>query len=196
MTIIVDDPVRATYGKLITLTEPFPPSRLADFHHWLASYPLIARAAEFPGDLADFERRIRECRNLRTWAVWDRTDDLMGILITEPVGVMGARCYVASSRKAWGKGLLDEGARLAIGQSFEAAPGLAWICGIVAAKNAPANSFNQRVGMNLKNILPELGLLHYELTREEWMNQHSRTSGEPFDRVASSGSAQSKASEV
>jgi RimJ/RimL family protein N-acetyltransferase len=113
---------------------------------------------------------------IRSWAVLDKTDGaLIGVVMFEPVGAMGGKSYVAARRRSWGKGLLEEAAHLGIREVFRN-PEIGYIFGFVAGNNAPARAFNERIGMRLKNVLPDYvlqaGELHdmriYEITRERW----------------------------
>jgi RimJ/RimL family protein N-acetyltransferase len=161
---------------MIELVEPFPLDRTAEFHHWLG-VSTISKTDEFPQCEKDFSAAMEKALpGLRTWGVLDQTDGkLIGIVIYEPFGRMGGRTYVASARRAWGRGLMEDAARLVTNELF-ANPQTGYLFGFVTSNNAPARAFNERVGMRLKDILPDYtvqdgkrrDMLIYEMTREAW----------------------------
>ncbi len=161
--------------RRFSLIEPFPTDRLSDLFHWLNT-SMIARSGQFP-DSDGFAEKIGDLSGMRSWGVVDSSDEaLIGAAILEPVGTMGARSYVASARRAWGKGIMEEAVTECISRSFAQDRNLAWIAGMVVANNMPARHFNERIGMRLKNILPEFAeqggkrrdLYVYEMDREQW----------------------------
>jgi RimJ/RimL family protein N-acetyltransferase len=148
------------------LEEPFPVASLPDLYHWLKSCPTIARAAEFPADWESFEPALRDkLMHVRSWAVRDEWG-ICGAVLLEPVGQMAAQAYVVSARRAWGKGYLDQAVKAIMGMVFTGERPLSYVIGLVKEHNHLARAFNERVGMRLKNVFPDL--LAYELTREQW----------------------------
>lgn len=166
-----------TKGRKMDLVEPFPESGLAEVHHWLHAARVIATTGEFPKELPLFLDRIRETLpSSRSWGVLDRADmALIGIVIVQPAGLMGFTSYIASARRAWGKGLMDEAARLVMAKLF-ADPSVNYIQGLVLDNNHPSRAFSERIGLRLKNILPQhtlqngklRDLLVYEIARNQW----------------------------
>lgn len=133
----------------VTLTSPFPAESLPDLFRWLAT-STIAKSGEFPSDLGAFEKLAKDgMAGVKSWAV-HHEGKLIGAVIFEPVGLMGGRAYVASSRSVWGSGLMDEAAKAGIAQVFEEDQRVTYIYGMVTAQNAPAVAFNLRIGMTLK----------------------------------------------
>lgn len=55
--------------------------------------------------------------------------------------------HIASNRRAWGKGLTDEAAKLAMSDVWESIPSLLRISATILAKNRAARSFTERVGL-------------------------------------------------
>ncbi|HLG97144.1 MAG TPA: GNAT family protein [Bryobacteraceae bacterium] len=161
----------------IRLVEPFPMTAWKDLHHWLNA-SVIAATDQFPRDEREFHVKIGESlETARSWAVIDQDcGKISGALIFEPIGRMGARTYVASSRAIWGTGLMDEAARVALHKVFTENPELGYVLGMVTSNNYPARAFNERLGFRVKNILPDYvisngtrrDMIVYELTREIW----------------------------
>ena len=172
------------HGQRVDLVEPFPADRLAEMHGWLQSTRAIVSAPNFPAEPDAFEVKMRALLpRIRSWAVYDRTDGLLvGVVMFEPVGVMARRVYVASRRRIWGKGLMDEAVRLAMADAFTEDPELGYLFSMVAANNAPSVAFNKRVGGRLKNAIPKhlrqgselYDMLIFEITREQWTKDEAR----------------------
>jgi RimJ/RimL family protein N-acetyltransferase len=166
-------------GNLVALYEPFPVlTSWASLYEWLHGCDTICESPAFPKDREEFRSIIAEgLRGMRSWGVYRiDTDALIGTLIFEPLGTMGGKTYVASRRAAWGRGYMDEAGRLAIDEVFTRDPNLSYILGMVVANNAPARSYNERLGLRLKNVIPNYtvsvgkprDMLMYEMTREAW----------------------------
>jgi RimJ/RimL family protein N-acetyltransferase len=159
----------------VTLTSPFPSESLPDLFRWLA-HSTISKSGAFPSDLEAFEKISKQgMENVKNWAV-HHEGKLIGAVIFEPLGLMGGRAYVASSRSVWGTGLMDEAALEGIRLVFDSDPRISYIFSMVIANNAPALSFNRRIGLRLKNVLPLYGMHNgrtldmniFEITREQF----------------------------
>lgn len=159
----------------VTLTSPFPTDALPDLFRWLST-STIAKGETFPPDMAAFQGMANDgLSTVKSWTV-HHEGQLIGAVMFEPVGLMGGRSYVVSSRSVWGSGLMDEAAALGITRVFEENQQVQYIFGMVVGNNAPAIAFNLRIGMKLKNILPDyasqggkLRDMHvYEMTRADW----------------------------
>jgi RimJ/RimL family protein N-acetyltransferase len=140
-------------GEKVNLVSPFPEANICDMHRWMRT-AMIAQTDDCPQDPAEFEARTREVlAGLQSWGVIDKTDGaVIGVVLIEPVGMLGAKSYIASARRAWGKGLMDEAARMVMKEVFGS--GATHIQGWVLENNAPSKAFSKRIGMRLKNILP------------------------------------------
>ena len=170
-------------GGGVRLVEPFPPEAIADLYRWLRA-STISKADGFPSEAEEFSGLLsRALPGLRSWAVYDKSDGaLIGNVMFEPVGLMGGRSYIASARRAWGTGLMDEAARRVRQWIFTDDQRIGYIFGMVLANNAPARAFNERIGMTLKNILPGYSdhggkrrdMLIFEITREQWQAQQQQ----------------------
>jgi RimJ/RimL family protein N-acetyltransferase len=170
-------------GKTVILEEPFPRERLDEFHHWLG-VSVICRTDEFPQKSNEFAVAMEKALpGMRSWAVFNKSErSLIGIVMFEPFGLMSGKSYVASGRRAWGTGMMEEAAKIGISQVFTDSPQVGYILGLVTANNFPAKAFNQRIGMTLKDILPSYtiqagklrDMLIFELTRESWAKSVSQ----------------------
>jgi RimJ/RimL family protein N-acetyltransferase len=168
-------------SQVISLVEPFPVEQVSHVYEWLKAYPLIGAQPGFPSTPTELIEAVQS-ESSRSWAVIEESSgEAVGFLLLAKYGTLGAQAFVASARRAWGKGWMVEAGREAINQSFSDDPSLDYIFGLVVEANAPAASYNRRVGMRLKNTLPDYAqvdgklsnMLVFELTRESWKAANS-----------------------
>lgn len=162
-------------SDLITLESPFPADQADVLYGWLAASGTVSSAECFPSTPETAAKMLADPR-VRTWAVRTSDGGLVGAVMFEPLGTMGGRSYAVADRSIWGLELIDDAARLGIEECFATCPDLDWILGNVVETNWPARHLNERIGMKLKNVIPECvmqrgkerALLVYEMSRERW----------------------------
>ena len=89
-----------------------------------------------------------------TYGVIDKNGELgfnheapiIGYVAFQPSPPASAYAHVASNRRAWGKGLIDEAAKLAGDDMWANVPELLRISCTILAKNRAARSFAERIG--------------------------------------------------
>jgi RimJ/RimL family protein N-acetyltransferase len=101
---------------------------------------------------------------------------LIGMIAFEPHTVWNGYLHIASSRKAWGSGLFDQGLVLAIDDIFSSIPSLTRISALVLENNYPTRSLAKRMGFlregRFEDMVTQHGeprsLLHFGMTRRRW----------------------------
>ena len=177
--------IRVIEGKNVDLIEPFPIAevrRLVGWSHCFRSMFIADGAPKDEQALINYYNQYLP--TVRSWGVIDKNNllgyrheaPLIGCLILEkPISMVNGYVHVTSTRKAWGSGLLDEGARLAIKHGFETEPNMLRLSALIITTNAPAKQFVKRLGFKqdgqLKNYLTQNGIpkavSHFGLLKEQ-----------------------------
>jgi len=112
---------------------------------------------------------------------------LVGIIVFEPVCVPGTQIirngffHVATARKAWRTGLVDEAGHLAIEEIFREIPSLLRVSGYMVEKNFPARSLCKRLGFTFEGLAEDMflregkpeNMVLFGLTRRKFECLHS-----------------------
>jgi RimJ/RimL family protein N-acetyltransferase len=177
--------MRILQGTNVDLIEPFPLSEIPRFLGWLHCYKSIF---EVDGDPVTPEEKTLYYQQLfpqtLSWGVIDKNNQLnykheaplVGIVFLQG-GASPANCYVhlASTRRAWGSGLMDEAAQTLIKYVFASYPSLQRISGAILNNNKPAKAFAKRQGFKqdglLKDFVTQQGqprsVAHFGILRRE-----------------------------
>jgi RimJ/RimL family protein N-acetyltransferase len=177
--------MRILQAQNVDLIEPFPMNELQRFLGWLHCYKTTM---EVDGDPQTPEEKTLYYQQLLplspSWGVIDKNNKLnykheaplVGIVYLQG-GASPANCYVhlASTRRAWGSGLMDEAAQVLIKHVFETYPSLQRISGAILNNNKPAKAFAKRQGFKqdglLKDFVTQNGLprsvAHFGILRRE-----------------------------
>src|SRR5215204_3569555 len=104
----------------IDLLTPFPISEAKRVFGWLHAYKSVIETDQSPKTPAEFEAFFTGLiPNLQSYAVIDKHNvlkmnhaaPLVGMVAFEPQSIWNGWLHIASTRKAWGSGLFEEGTR-------------------------------------------------------------------------------------
>jgi len=157
--------MRIIEAKDVDLIEPFPIGEIPRLVKWLHCYTTVMDIDGEPKTDTDKESYYRIIvQQHPTWGVIDKHNKigykhevpLIGFGYFQP---MANRCnaylHVASSRKAWGLGLIDQAAETLIKHLFEANPHLQRLSGAILNSNSPAKAFAKRIGFQQDGLLKD-----------------------------------------
>ena len=172
----------------IDLIEPFPASECRRVYNWLHAYKNIVEtdlSAKSEGDFEEFLRNLILVPGVRSFGVIDKFNSvgfkheapLVGMIIYEPSSIWNYYTHVASTRKAWGKGFIDEGLRTTISALFSDTPTLLRVSAIVLSTNGPVKGLVRRLGAKYEGCMKDMvtqggeprDLLHFGITRRTWV---------------------------
>lgn len=177
--------MRGIEGETIDLVTPFPMNQIPRLWSWLHSFKTTNFDDGSPQTVEEFiPWTASRLANVLSYGVIDKNNILnmkhevpmIGFISVEPAGPRAAYTHVASTRRAHGKGLMDEGFKLAIGDTFTQVPSLLRIGGAIIPWNKSARSFVERAGFQYEGRIRHattqkgkpIDLVHYGLTRESW----------------------------
>jgi RimJ/RimL family protein N-acetyltransferase len=101
---------------------------------------------------------------------------LVGILIYEPASNRTGYMHVATARKAWRTGMIDEAVEIVVEQIFEGIPSLTRLGAYMFEKNSPAISLAKRHNFKYEGTFHDVvvqngepaNLVYFGLTRSNW----------------------------
>lgn len=177
----------------VDLIEPFPVSEARRVFTWLHIYRNIIESDLSPKTPDEFEAFLREVvatPGVRSFGLIDKANKLnfrheaplIGMIVFEPSGGWNCYCHIASPRRAWGMGFMDEGVRAALDYLFATSPSLLRVSAMVLDNNGPVKGFIRRLGcryegrlrdMLLQNGVPK-DVLHFCITRNDWLERQSK----------------------
>jgi len=180
---------RVITGDSVDLISPFPNSYLSRLVKWTYQYRSLLTWDYGPQTPADMEEILTECiASKRTYGVVDKYNKI-GVNTDGPV-VVGAfmideaspvNCYVhtVSQRRAWGKGLMDEGVDLLMGDLFSD-PKLLRVSANMVANNRAVISLAARHGFQREGLIRDMiivndeprNVVYYGLTRNDYIKQN------------------------
>jgi RimJ/RimL family protein N-acetyltransferase len=214
-------------GRNVDLIEPFPTSEIRRMRAWLRCYKSIVESDDSPQTEAEFQQFMEALlARSRSWGVIDKHNALamkelvrqgmpvedaqqkvagwapsiVGGIIFEPASLRNGYFHVASSRKAWGSGFMDEAGAEAIKAVF-AIPELLRVSAYTLVRNFPAKALARRLGFGFEGVLSDMvlrdgepqAIAHFGLTRSNWeqkCQQHSQSLlPRPSEEVSSEPSA-------
>lgn len=177
-------------GKDVDMVTPFPISEVPRLVGWLHCYKTIIHSDDSPQTeegLREFFKNWLQLPAVRSWGIIDKNQKL-NIRHEAPLIGFGAFGYntirdgyfhCATTRKAWGTGMIDEAARMAIEDLFTTDPKLLRVSTIVINNNYPARALAKRVGFIMEGKIEDMVLqkgiprpvTHFGLTRRAWEAQ-------------------------
>ena len=178
-------------GTIIDLLEPFPEREIKRLVGWLHCYKSIIHSDDSPQtdeELVTYFTNYFKQPNVRSWGIIDKGNTiniqheapLVGFGAFEfaglPIGSRNGYFHCATTRKAWGAGLIDEAYRLGVDTIFTEHPDLLRVSSFVLNNNYPARKLALRVGMKIEGVLEDAvlqqgipkPLTHFGLTRRRW----------------------------
>lgn len=149
----------------VDLIEPFPLNEVKRLVGWTHCYRTFMDVDGDPQTAEDKELYYRQLlQQVPSWGVIDKDNSLgykheaplVGIVFLQP-GASPANCYVhlASTRRAWGSGLMDEAGAKLIHYVFECFPQILRISGAILNNNKPAKNFAKRLGFKQDGLLQD-----------------------------------------
>lgn len=172
----------------IDLIEPFPASECRRVFKWLHAYKNIVEtdlSAKTEDEFEVFLKSMIVVPGVRSFGVIDKYNQvgfkheapLVGMIVYEPASVWNMYCHIASTRRAWGKGFLDEGIRMSITTLFADDPSLLRVSALVLSTNGPVKGLVRRLGARYEGCMRDMvlqggepkDLLHFGITRRTWM---------------------------
>jgi RimJ/RimL family protein N-acetyltransferase len=179
---------RVITGELVDVISPFPPvylDRLAKWAYQYRSMITVDSGPQTPDEMKEF--MANAVASQISYGVVDKTNIIglpdpqgpivIGAFIIECGMPSNAYFHVVSQRRAWGKGLMDEGGHLVIQDMFEQYPELNRLSGYMTASNKAIQSFAKRQGFNRDGYFVDMltikgkpaDVVHMGLTRAEFM---------------------------
>jgi RimJ/RimL family protein N-acetyltransferase len=146
----------------VDLLSPFPPAEAKRIFGWMHAYKSVVetdQSPKTPEEFADYFNNLLP--NLKSFAVIDKFNalgmkheaPLIGMIAFEPQLPWQGCVHVASTRKAWGSGLFEEGARVAIESLFVDNPNLLTINSVILRCNYPVSAFLRKLGFKVDGVL-------------------------------------------
>lgn len=183
-------------GRDVDLISPFPMDQIHRMVGWLHCYRTIIHSDDSPKtneDLETYFRSFFQQPNVRSYGIIDKNNKL-GIRHEAPLVGFGAfelqtprngYFHCATTRKAWGSGMIDEAQRLALHAVFDEIPPLLRVSSFVINNNYPARALAKRIGYVVEGVLQDMVLqdgipkpiTHFGLTRRRWNMLNLERSG-------------------
>jgi RimJ/RimL family protein N-acetyltransferase len=172
-------------GTKVDLIDPFPLSEARRAYRWMRCYKNIIESDLSPHTEEEFEDFMASILpRVRSWGVIDRDNvlgihheaPLIGFVMFEPNTMWNGYIHIASTRRAWGSGLMDDAVTTAIGHLFTADPQLLRVSAYILPGNSLVQGMAKRLGFAYEGFLRDMvtqggkpkGVLHFGLTRYRW----------------------------
>src|SRR6266478_7873224 len=157
--------MRIIEAQDVDLIEPFPLAEIKRFVGWTHCYKSMMSVDGDPQTDEELEIYYKDFfQQAPSWGVIDKNNKLgykheaplIGIIFLQ-AGASPTNVYVhlASTRKAWGSGLMDQAAKKLIQHVFDTYPGLLRISGAILNSNKPAKAFAKRAGFKQDGLLKD-----------------------------------------
>lgn len=181
-------------GLNVDLIEPFPLTEVHRLVGWLHCYKTIIHSDDSPQTteaLEEYFTNYFQQPNVRSWGLIDKHNKvniqheapLVGFgafeFVGSPATARNGYFHCATTRKAWGSGIIDEAAKIAFKAIFEEHPSLLRVSSFVINNNFPARKLAQKLGMRIEGVVHDAFLqggipkpcTHFGLTRRDWKTQ-------------------------
>lgn len=191
-------------GSEIDLLQPFPEKEIPRLVGWLHCFKSIIHSDDSPQtdeDLIKYFTEYFKQPNVRSWGIIDKHNKvnihheapLVGFGAFEFSGTSEAArngyFHCATTRKAWGSGLINEAYRVAVNAVFQEHPNLLRVSSFVINNNYPARKLALAMGMKMEGILQDAvlqagvpkPLTHFGLTRRDWISRLAAEALETHD---------------
>jgi RimJ/RimL family protein N-acetyltransferase len=179
-------------GVSIDLVEPFPEKEITRLVNWLHCYKSIIHSDDSPQtdeELVVYFTNYFKQPNVRSWGIIDKNNTiniqhqapLVGFgafeFAGDPAQARNGYFHCATTRRAWGAGLIDEGYRVALNAVFTENPSLLRASSFVINNNYPARKLALKMGMKVEGVLEDAvlqqgvpkPLTHFGITRRRWI---------------------------
>ncbi len=187
----------------IDLIEPFPLSEAKRAFTWLHCYKNIVETDLSPKTAEEFEAYLNAllpyCRSFGIIDKFNKLNTkheapLVGMIVFEPSTVWNCYVHIASPRRAWGSGFMDEGIVTALQEVFNTEPTLTRVSAYVLENNAPVKGLARRLGFRFEGCIRDMAvqngalrnLLHFGMTKRDWTDKYNiqATEGQPAPAAA------------
>jgi RimJ/RimL family protein N-acetyltransferase len=181
-------------GLETDLLEPFPEKEIPRLVGWLHCFKSIIHSDDSPQsdeELVEYFTKYFRQPNVRSWGIIDKNNKvnihheapLVGFGAFEfanlPNTSRNGYFHCATTRKAWGSGLINEAYRMAVQAMFTEHPSLLRVSSFVISNNYPARKLALTMGMKLEGVMQDAvlqagvpkPLSHFGLTRRDWISQ-------------------------
>jgi len=170
----------------VDLLTPFPIREAKRVFGWMHAHKSVIETDQSAKSPEEFEAFFTHLiPNLQSFAVIDKHNTLkmnheaplIGMIAFEPQSIWNGWLHVASTRKAWGSGLFEEGTRKAIDHIFANNPELRRMSAIVLQNNYPARGLARRLGFvnegTFEDWVTQKGepkhVVQYGMTKRRWL---------------------------
>jgi RimJ/RimL family protein N-acetyltransferase len=177
--------MRIIEGKNVDLICPFPPAEIKRMYGWCHCYRTLTETDDGPQTQEEMLEYLNAYVPMCvSFGVIDKNHltnikheaPLVGVILFEPASLRTGYFHVATARKAWRTGLIDEAGELAIKDIFTQAPTLLRVGAFMFEKNFPARGLCQRLGFEYEGLFKDLVLqngepknvVYFGLTRRNW----------------------------
>jgi RimJ/RimL family protein N-acetyltransferase len=180
-------------GLNVDLIESFPLSEIKRLAGWIHCYKNIIHSDDSPQtdeELIAYFTAYFQQPNVRSWGLIDKNNKvnihheapLVGFGAFEfagaPNGARNGYFHCATTRKAWGSGIINEAARVAFNTIFTEHPEMLRVSSFVINNNFPARKLALTLGMKIEGVLEDAvlqsgipkPLTHFGLTRRKWIS--------------------------
>lgn len=173
-------------GRNVDLIAPFPLGEIKRIYGWTFCYKTLCEADFSPKTQEDFVQFMSGLLpNVLSWGIIDKNHTtnikheapLVGVVMFEPSSPNTGYFHVATARRSWKTGLVDEAVELVIEKLFEENPTLTRLGVCVLRRNAPAISLAKRHKFQyegtLRDVVTQGGepqdMVSLSLTRRDWL---------------------------
>jgi RimJ/RimL family protein N-acetyltransferase len=184
-------------GKDVDLIEPYPLNEVHRIIAWLHCHKMFIVTDDGPKAGEEQQTYLMQWfqqPNVRSWGMIDRNNKLnikheaplIGFIAFEYSGIRNGYFHCATTRRAWGSGMIDEAANMVIKTVFDDTPSLTRVSSFVINNNKAAKHLARRIGMSVEGVIEDAviqdgvpkAVIHLGLTRTNWINttcqsQHS-----------------------
>jgi RimJ/RimL family protein N-acetyltransferase len=162
--------MRIIEGKNVDLIAPFPSGEVGRMYGWMHCYRTLTEDDDSPKNLEEFIQHTHTMLGVcPSWGIvdkWKITNSrheapLVGVLLFEPTlspwngQIRNGQLHVATARKAWKTGLVDEASQLVISTLFDELPGLQRLSAYMLEKNFPAKGLARRAGFKFEGLVED-----------------------------------------
>lgn len=173
-------------GQNVDLITPFPASEVRRVFGWNHCYRTITENDDTPNNIDDFTVHVQTLLQIcPSWGIIDKNRitntsheaPLVGIGMFEPAGKRTGYFHVATARKAFRTGLIDEAGELVIRTLFDLMPDILRLGAYMDEKNAPAKALCRRLGFKFEGVCEDAilqngqpkNVAYFGLTRRNWI---------------------------
>ena len=170
----------------VDLIEPFPMSQAKRAYGWLHAYKNIVEHDLFPQNFEEFEAFLGALLPYaKSYGIIDKYNKLnikheapiVGMIVLEPTSLWNCYIHIASTRRCWGSGFMDQGIRAVLDHVFEVYPNITRISAFVLSNNHPVKGLARRLGFKFEGILEDMvcqrgepkDIIHFGMTKRRWL---------------------------